>query len=484
MINLPLDGGFYELDSLPISAQQCKNFRVNIPQTQGAWSQANLFGTEGLSQAISSGTIKSANRGSHTKDESPYFLNGETLWRMDRALDALNNETLSLVNMGSIAGVNRASFSDNGTQLMIIVDGEGYITNEDAAPVFQQITDASFKANGVPKQVVFVDSYFVVTTDSKKFIRSDANDGLSWSALNVFSAEADPDDIVAPIVFKGELFIGGSETIEGFQNNAGQFQRTKLIINKGISSPFGVANTSDSFMWIGAGENESPAIWAFTGSSAQKISTTAIDSVLDKLAPEDVGAAIAYSYGKSGAYIVGFTFSERTFEYNTVTQKWNERGSRIKAANGAVVQTRWRANSILTAYNKLYCGDVIDGRIGVLDSKTYSEYGDEIIRTFVTSPFSNQGKSISVPKLEITMESGVGDFDDEPQIRLSTSKDGKKFNNELSRGFGKVGENNRRAVWRSLGRFPRIAVFKFVMSDKVKPVIIKLEGNLRGGRGN
>lgn len=77
------------------------------------------------------------------------------------------------------------------------------------------------------------------------------------------------------------------------------------------------------------------------------------------------------------------------------------------------------------------------------------------------------------------MESGVGDAIDEPQIRLSTSKDAKKFNNELSRGFGKVGEFNRRAIWRKLGRFSRYSVFKFVMSDAVKPVFIKLEAVIK-----
>lgn len=479
MPELPITGGFYESDSLPISAQQCKNFRVNFPQTEGALSAGNLFGTEGQRQIVTTGDSNNANRGGHEKETLPYFVNGEFSYRIDRAVDAQGVESYTIVNTGSIPGTNRVSFADNGKQMILIVDGEGWIIDESVSPTAVPITDAGFKANGVPQQVDFIDTYFVVTTDEKKFIRCDSNNGLSWNSLNVYTAEADPDGIVAPIVFKGQLFIGGSQVTEVFNNDSGVFRRVgNLIINKGISAPFAVAKTSDTFMWLGAGVNESPAIWAYAGNSAQKISTTAIDSVIDKFSPEDILLTFAYSYAQAGAYIVGFTFPGRTFEYNTITQRWNERSSRIETARGAVVEQRWRVNSIVSAYNKILCGDAIDGRIGEMGLEFFDEYGGEILRTLTTQPFANQGQPITVSMMEITMESGVGGFVDDPQIRLSTSRDGgKSFNNELSRGFGKVGENNRRAIWRQLGDFSRYAVFKFEMSDPVKPVIIKLEAD-------
>ena len=139
-------------------------------------------------------------------------------------------------------------------------------------------------------------------------------------------------------------------------------------------------------------------------------------------------------------------------------------------------------NSMVTAYNRVIVGDSIDGRIGDLDLDTFTEYDNEIVRTFVTSPFSNQNDSFAVTRLEATMESGVG-TDIDPIIRLSVSNDGgKKFNNELSRGFGKVGEFLKRAIWRRLGRFTQYAVFKFEMSDAVKPVFIALHADIKGGR--
>jgi hypothetical protein len=149
-----------------------------------------------------------------------------------------------------------------------------------------KITDSDFTANGDPQFVVFIDGYFLITTDSKKFIVSSINDGLSYNALDFGTAESDPDEIVAPVVYKNQLFISGGKNFEAFQNIGGAdftFQRTGLFLQKGCYAPYSLVNAQDTFMWVGGGENEGPAIWALNGNSTVKVSTTAIDSLLSKL---------------------------------------------------------------------------------------------------------------------------------------------------------------------------------------------------------
>ncbi|MES0327444.1 MAG: packaged DNA stabilization protein [Gammaproteobacteria bacterium] len=487
LITLPISNGFYVSDSLEISNQECVNWYVNIPQTEGALSGGTLFGGAGTEQLLTTGDSKKINRGAHTKDGKPYFLNGESLIRVDSSFDINGVEVFTEVVIGTIPGDDRVSMADNGIQLMVLVPGgNGYIIDESSGSPFLQITDPSFTANGIPQLVVFVDSFFVVTTDTKKFIRSDANDGLSWDALAVFSAESDPDNIVAPHVFNNKLYIIGSETTEEFFNNGGNFQRTGLFLDKGCFAKFSVISANNTFMWIGGGTNESPAIWALNGSSAQKISTTAIDSALQDFSQSEIEAAFAYSYAQNGAYFVGFSLPTRTFEFNTITGKWNERKSQIVISKGLTETIRWRVNSITTAYNKVMCGDSQDGRIGSVNINIYSEYGSEIIRTISIQPLSDLGNAMTISSLEATFESGVGDLTViDPQIRMQSSVDGRSFNYQLLRSIGKIGEYNRRATWTKLGRFPRLAVFKFTMSDPVKPVFIKLEANVRSSvRGN
>lgn len=484
VVNIPLNNGFYVSDSLEISNQECVNWYVNIPQTEGAYSQANLFGCAGLDELTTTGTIKQANRGAHTKDGKPYFLNGTSLVRIDTIFDEVGQEVFTPVTLGTIEGDGRVSMADNGKQLMILVpSGKGYIVDESSGTPFVEITDPDFTANGAPQLVVFIDGFFVCNTDTKKFIESASNDGTNWNALAFGSAESDPDIISSLHVFNNKLYVAGGISIEEHENKglAGfTFGRTGFFLSKGVFAPFSMVSANNSFMWIGGGENESPAIWGLSGNSPQKISTTAIDSALQDFSQAEIESAFAYTYAQNGAFFVGFSLPTRTFEYNTITGKWNERKSQIINSKGLTETIRWRVNSITTAYNRVMCGDSQDGRIGAVEVDTYTEYGSEIIRTVSLQPLSDMGNAIAVSRLEATFESGVGDLVTiDPQVRMSTSKDGRSFSDELSRSIGKIGEYFKRSIWYGLGRFPRLAVFKFTMSDPVKPVFIKLEAKVR-----
>ena len=483
---LPLDG-FYESETLSIKEQECVNWYRLVSLSSGDVSPISLRGSAGITQKLTTGELKQANRGAHVKAGKAYFLNGESLVRVDISINELGETLFSGVTIGDIPGEDRVSFADNGKELMILVPGgKGYIVDETSGTPFVEITDPSFTAHGAPQHVVFNNSFFVVTTDSKKFIRSDANNGKSWSALNVFSAESDPDIITAIHVSNNRVYIGGSETIEEFTFNGTIYQRTGFFIDKGVSAPFAVQSTNSSFVWIGAGTNESPSIWMLSGNRPVKISTTAIDKELQGFSSQETSKSFTYAFAQNGAQFIGFSFPSVTLEYNTVTGKWNERRSQVINSKGLTEVVRWRVNSVAFVSGLLLCGDSQDGRIGSIESGTYSEYGSEIIRSCVIQPLTNQGNSISIAEIEATMKSGVGTLDiPNPQIRMSTSITGNGFNNETSRGIGGIGQFNRRTIWNRQGRFPREALIKFTMSDKVESEFIKLEARLKGGsRGN
>jgi hypothetical protein len=470
---LPIANGFYVSDSLPLSAQECTNWYPNIVQGVGL-NQETLFGTEGTTQLATTGVLDEINRGAHEMAGVPYFVNGTQLYSM--------SDAFVLTTIGTIAGTARVSMADNGTQLMVLVPGgNGYIYNH-VTDVFAQITDVDFTANGAPQFVVFIDGYFLVTTDTKKFIVSAINNGLAYNALDFGTAESDPDDIVAPVVFKNQLFISGSETFEAFQNIGGAdfpFQRTGLFLQKGCFSPYSLINAQDTFMWVGGGQNESPAIWGLSGNNTVKISTTAIDSILGRLTETQVAAIYSWVYSTNGAGFIGFSLPSTTLVYDTTSQRWHERKSLISGSLGAS-----RIASVVKAYNRILCGDIIDGRIGELDPDVYTEYGNTISRTIATQPFQNTMLPAFFPSLELTVESGVGNAAvEDPQIVLERSLDGKTWTGAIARGLGKAGEYNRRAIWRRNGRAARFEVFRFTLTDAVKPVIIQLTANIIGGEG-
>ena len=137
-------------------------------------------------------------------------------------------------------------------------------------------------------------------------------------------------------------------------------------------------------MFVGAGANESPAIWALSGNSVAKISTTAIDKELSALTENQIADIYSWAYAEKGAYFVGFALPGTTLVYDTISQRWHERKSYVDGSLGA-----YRVNALVRAYNQLWAGDLVDGRIGRLSQEVYTEYGTEIRRSIVTQPFQN-----------------------------------------------------------------------------------------------
>ncbi|MBK28604.1 MAG: hypothetical protein CMO77_07195 [Verrucomicrobiales bacterium] len=477
-MEIPIADGFYRSSSLPISSQQCVNFYPQVTATEN-FQRQSLFGTPGLTQIVA--VTGSHCRGGLEMSDIPYFVFGTSLYRLNSTLvDSV--ETFTTTNLGTISGTGNVSMAQNGTELMVLVPGgNGYIYN-DSTSAFSQITDSDFTANGNPQHVRFIDGYFVCSTDSKKFIVSNLNQGLVWDALDFGSAEADPDNIVAPHVHNGRLYLLGSETTQAFQNIGGTsfpFQAIPaFVLPKGCYAPFSVVEGGDTFMFVGGGEREAPGVWAFAGQGFQKISTEGIDFLLGELNTTDLENIVGFSYSERGASFVGFNLVETTIVYDTSTGRWHERKSRIYDSYGYPAEVAWRASHVVRAYQRTLVGDRLSGKIGYADLDVYDEYGEEILRYVVTQPLENETNGFSISRIEATTESGAASINEvEPQIRLSLSRNGEVFGAERSRSMGKVGERNKRQIWWKNGHFPRRASLKFSFSDKAKIALVKVDAD-------
>ena len=166
-VNLALTG-FYESETLEKFEQECVNWYQQISKSEGDVSLISLRGSAGIAEKLTTGVIKQINRGAHVKAGKAYFLNGETLVRVDITFtDGV--PSFAAESLGTIPGEGRVSMADNGTQLMVLVTGgDGFIIDEAQATPMDRckvITDVRFKANGARQHVRFNSTYFVVTTE-------------------------------------------------------------------------------------------------------------------------------------------------------------------------------------------------------------------------------------------------------------------------------------------------------------------------------
>lgn len=475
---LPFTNGFYQSRSAPLSSQRCVNYYTNVSET-GTLSNENLYGTLGI-DLVDSGQALEPNRGSHEMAGVPYFVNGDSLYKLVRTVNPDLTETLSVVDIGTIDGEGRVSMADNGYQLCIVVPGgKAYIvtTGPDA---IAEITDPDFA--GPAETVVYLDGYFVFNkTDSNIIFHSELRDGTNYNALDFAEAEADPDNTVALHVHRNTLYVMGTQTMEPYSNVGGtEFAFAPIrggVINKGLRSTFGIAEFNNSFAFIGSGENEQVSVLRFQGGSVTEISTVPIENLIQNATNENLDNAFAFYHSANKAHFFGVTVGDRTLVFDSTAsissgrKIWHERSSRVDDND-----IQWRVSTIVQAYNKTFVGDLQDGRIGELKDDVYMEYGNPIIRFFTTQPFENSTLPMKVSRIEVTMTAGSGSLTYSPKVVLSWSDDGGRlFSDGLIREIGKTGEYRNRTIWRRLGRFAKTRVLKFQFSDPYDPSFLKLE---------
>lgn len=479
MAELPIATGFYVDATRPISSQECVNWLVQIPQTNGL-SQAQLVMTPGVNLLATASNFGA--RGSIVMDSIAYTVNGNELHRL--------NSDLTVSDLGTISGSGRVSMATNGTQICILVPGgTAYVYSVSGGLVV--ISDTDFTTTlGPSQQVVYVDGFFVhynnvsAASPQAVFFISNSNDATTYDALDFGTAEADPDNITGLHVNGNRLHVAGVKTIEPMANIGGSgfpFQRINGgLIQKGVRAKFSLKDFDNSFCFVGGGVNERPAVWRLAGQGAQKISTAAIDNILQDLTNTELGEVFATTYAENGAYIYYIHLNSRTFGYDASTQLWHER----KSKNSDLQLINWRVNEIIEAYGKIIVTDNRSGRIGEMSKDIYTEYGESIQRVVSTQPFTNQGNDLSFSEMEITCETGTAgpEADDTvfpPMVLRQFSDDGgMTWSNGTTRSLGRQGDYKIRQVWRREGNAKRMRVYRFIIDEPIKTSIIKLEADL------
>jgi len=63
---------------------------------------------------------------------------------------------------------------------------------------------------------------------------------------------------------------------------------------------------------------------------------------------------------------------------------------------------------------------------------------------------------------------------------MTRSLNGKTWTAPRIRSLGRIGKYGHRVIWRRNGQAQRFEIFRFQMSDPVRPVFIKLEADVIG----
>ena len=470
----PILGSSYVARSVNAADNRMVNMYPEIIP-EGGKSAAFLSRCPGLRRLIGVGS--GPVRGLWVLKEYLYAVSGDTFYRLNVIGDTTR---WKIKPLGTVTGSGPVSIADNGTQIFIACNPDGFIYNA-TTEVFQQITDPDFP--GAVK-VGYLDGYFVFNEpNSARVWVTSLLDGLSVDPLDFASAEGDPDGLVSLIIDHREAWLFGANSIEVWYN-AGQLdfplQRIQGAFNEiGCEAPYSVAKLDNGLFWLGSDARGRGIVYRANGYTGQRISTHAVEWQIQQYT--NMSDAIGYTYQQDGHafYVLIFPTAQTTWVYDVATGAWHERAGWF---NGDFV--RHRSNCQAVYDGQIVVGDFENGNIYAYDMNDYSDNGDvqKWLRSWRALPTgTNNLKRTSQHSLQIDCEAGVGTNTgqgSDPQMMLRWSDDGgHTWSNEHWTSMGKIGEYYRRVIWRRLGMTLKLRdrVYEISGTDPVKLAIMGAE---------
>lgn len=408
-----------------------------------------------------------------------YVVSGPTLFQIDSNWNA--------VAKGTIAGTGSVSMADNGTQLFIAANPQGYIYNANT-DVFQQITDPDFPG---AVTVGYLDGYFVFNEpNSQKIWVTQLLDGTSVDPLDFASAEGNPDNVVAIFVDHREVWVYGTNSTEVWYN-AGliDFPLTRIqgAFNElGCAAPYSIAKMDNQIYWLGKDARGQGIVFRAAGYIGQRISTHAIEWQMQEY--PDLSDAVGYTYQQDGHsfYVLNFPTANTTWVFDVATGAWHERAS---FANGQFNRHRGNCQMFFNSTNVI--GDYQNGKIYAFDLNVYADDGQpqKWLRSWRALPTGANTLTRTIQHaMQLDCETGVGlntGQGSDPQVMLRWSDDGgHTWSNEHWKSMGRIGRSGYRTIWRRLGATMKIRdrVYEVSGTDPVRLYVMGAELILSGTR--
>lgn len=458
-MKIGLVGSSYQQRSLPFDAQRMVNMYA-ISDPQGA-DVASLLGTPGLSLFATAGI--GAIRGSITAANGRSFVvSGSQFYEIDSSGNATLRGTI-LTSSGIV------TLAENGFQVAVCDGDKGYIFTY-LTNAFVQITSPNFPSSAA---ITFANGYFVATkNDSGQFNLSALYDGTTWGALDFASAESSPDNLSIAVPFLGQLALFGHNTLEIWRNTGDSsfpFARISGAAPVGTIAPYSVVNLDTSIYWIGNTNEGSGIVYQAQGFSPKRISTEAIEKILQAETQPELLRAWAYQQEGHAFYVITGGNLQTSLVYDVTTQLWHERSY---LNNG--VDEQHLGSCCTYAFNKQLVGSRVDGKIYAMSLDVFSDAGNPISRRRIYTHLLDELQYVRYNDLQIGVEVGVGlqsGQGSDPTLSLRISKDGAKtWSDYYTASIGAAGQTKTQVKFRRLG-IQQQCTFELSITDPVKIAI-------------
>jgi hypothetical protein len=367
--------------------------------------------------------------------------------------------------VGAVDSADVLSIVDaNGDDLDLFPDGdEDYEVGDDGYP-------------STATHVQFMDGYFLANdpTNSGRFYISAGYQGYDWNGLDFATAERSPDELQAIVVSNRNLWLIGTHTSELWYNSgATDFPFAPMqggFSQWGTIAPWSAIEISGATFWLTQNDEGVGQVIMTDASAPRIVSTPAINAEISKLTTLDDAYAWAYQYQGHTFYVLSFPTEQRTFVYDVSFNLWHEWKTESTGYH--------RSNNHQYVYGKHLIGDPVNGKIYYLDWDKYTDNGEQITRLRRSLNIQAEDNQLRHYAIHLDIKEGVGNSDiTDPSIHMRWRDNNGAWSNYYTRSMGKVGDHQKKVVWRRLGRSAE-RVYEFRVTDPCNAVLIDAYGIL------
>jgi hypothetical protein len=380
-------------------------------------------------------------RGAVVHDGVLYVVSGTSVYSIDE------NGVQSAAFTGSVPGGERVRMETNGTNFVIVRPGDNTAYYNSAATTISQITDPVFTGWGA-SDVAFLDGYLIfLRPNSQNFFNSGLN-ALTFSALDIATAEGRPDLLNGLFVDHLEIMPLGVESCELWYDAANPtgspFSRSPgALIEIGNAAPYSPEQADNSVFWLASDKS----VRRLQGINPIRVSQHGVEAAIQRMAVISDAYGMRYSQEGHVFYVLTFPSAGRTFCYDANTKEWHERES--------LGYGYWRPSAIVEAYGMQLACDSQSGQIGILDPTTHEEWGDPQRARFTFAPAYNNGNLLTHHRLDLGVNVGDGLLTgqgENPLATLKVSNDGgRTYLTMPTKSLGLRGKYRTRVYWTKLG---------------------------------
>lgn len=358
-------------------------------------------------------------------------------------------------------------FASLGTAVLCVDGVTGYYPVNSTTLAQEGVSD--FPA---ARSICTLAQRFIVDDPSAvgRFRYSEVGNALSWPALNFATAESAEDPLSLVFSIRGEILLFGTKTIEFWQPTSDPDLPFQAVI--GSSEEWGlgffdsVRDVNGTCMFVGrAGGAGQPQVCMLNGYQVQVVSTPDVDYAIGlEVEAGAVPCATVVTHSGHAWYVLNM--KNTSFAYDTLNGTWCE-----WQTEGA----RWAGQYSFTYRGITFVTDYRDGRVYVLDADRYQDDTAPILRQLYTRHVFSSLQRLTVDRLQLDLEVGVGlssGQGSEPLVNMAVSKDGgHTYGEERQRPIGAQGKYRVPVAWNGLGQGTDFT-FRLTIPDPVKVVML------------